>query len=283
MIVITAATGQLGRLVVDGLLAQLPADQIAVAVREPAKAADLAAKGIEVRHGDYTDPDSLKAAFQGADKVLLISSSEVGQRLSQHKNAIEAAQAAGVDHLVYTSLLHADTSTLNLAPEHLGTEELLATSGLTTTILRNGWYTENHEQPIKQAVESGVIIGSAGEGRLHNASRKDYAAAAVAVLTGTGHEGKVYELAGDTGWTLAELAAEVGKVSGREVRYDDLTPEAHQETLVGFGVPAEVAELYVGWDQGIKTGQLVEIGGDLSKLIGRPATPLAEVVAEILA
>ncbi|WP_328991317.1 SDR family oxidoreductase [Kribbella sp. NBC_01245] len=282
MIVVTAATGQLGRLVIDGLLERVPANQLVAAVRDPAKAADLAAKGVDVRQADYTDSESLALAFKGADKVLLISGSEVGQRVAQHTNAIEAAKAANVGHLVYTSVLHADTSTLSLAVEHLATEKVLQASGLTSTILRNGWYTENYGQPVTQSVETGVIIGSAGDGQIYGAARKDYAAAAVEVLTGTDHENKVYELAGDNGFTLADLAAAVTKASGREVRYDNLTLDAHKETLVGFGLPAEVAAMLAGWDQGISTGDLADTSGELSRLIGRPTTPLAGTVADLL-
>jgi NAD(P)H dehydrogenase (quinone) len=197
MIVVTGATGQLGRLVVEGLLKKVPATELAVAVRTPAKAADFAERGVQVRTADFTQPAGLAAAFAGADKLLLISSNEVGQRVPQHQAVVTAAKEAGVGHLVYTSLLHADTSTLGLAPEHRATEQLIRESGIPFTFLRNGWYTENYAPTITQAVEQGSFPGSAGDGKVASASRADYADAAVAALTGEGHEGKSYELAGD--------------------------------------------------------------------------------------
>jgi len=201
MIVVTGATGQLGQLVVEGLVRRVPAADIAVAVRNPAKAAGLAALGVQVRTADYNAPESLATAFADADRLLLISGSEVGRRVAQHAAAIDAARQAGVGHLVYTSLLHADTSTLGLAPEHLATEQAIRDSGLPSTLLRNGWYTENYTQAILLAAETGSFAGNAGYGAISSAARADYAEAAVAVLTGEGHQGRVYELAGDVAWT----------------------------------------------------------------------------------
>lgn len=282
MIVVTGATGQLGQLVVDGLLKKIPATEITAAVRNPAKAAGLAAHGVQVKVADYTDPESLVAAFTGADKVLLISSNEVGKRLPQHLAAIAAAKQARVGHLVYTSVLRADTSTLGLAGEHRGTEAAIRDSGLPFTILRNSWYTENYAQPIAQAVESGSYVGSAGDGKVASATRADYADAAVEVLTGDGHQGAVYELAGDVSWSFPELAAELSRATGKEVTYRNLPAEQHREVLVGAGVPAEFAGALVGYDQGIAQGQLDDNTGQLRALLGRPTTPLAEAVTAIL-
>ena len=275
MIVVTGASGSLGRLVVKAL----PADQVVAAVRNPEKAADL---GVPVRVADYDRPETLVEAFTGADKVLLISGSEVGKRLPQHTAVIEAARKAGVPHIVYTSLLRADTSTLGLAPEHKATEQLIRESGIPFTILRNGWYTENYASVFAQAAQTGGFVGSGGEGRIASATRADYAAAAVAVLTGTGHEGRTYELAGDTGWTYPELAQVLTKVTGREVAYTNLPAEQHREALVSHGVPAQYADLLVDSDQGIAVGQLDDSTGELAKLIGRPTTPLATTVADLL-
>ena len=283
MIVVTGATGHLGKLVVEGLLEKLPADQVVAAVRTPEKAADLAERGVDVRRADYTDPDSLVTAFKDADKVLLISSSEVGQRVAQHQAVIEAAEQAGVGHLVYTSAPKATTSALVLAPEHKATEELIEASGLTATILRNNWYHENYTEVIKQAAQTGTFAGSAGEGRVASATRADYAAAAVAVLTGEGHEGKTYELAGDVAWSYAELAAEIGKAAGREVTYADLPADEHAQILTQAGLPEPVVGLLVTLDADTKNGLLAETTADLRTLTGRPSTPIAVTVAEIVA
>ncbi|MBE8522480.1 SDR family oxidoreductase [Amycolatopsis sp. H6(2020)] len=281
MIVVTGATGHLGKLVVEGLLEKLPADQVVAAVRSPEKAADLAERGVDVRRADYTDPESLVTAFKGADKVLLVSSSEVGQRVAQHQAVVEAAKEAGVRHLVYTSAPQATTSTLVLAPEHKATEELIGASGLAATILRNNWYNENYADTIKQAAQSGSFVGSAGDGRVASATRADYAAAAVAVLTGEGHEGKIYELAGDVTWTNADLAAEIGKATGREITYVDLPADEHVKALTGAGLPEPVAGFLAALDANIKDGLLAETTDDLRTLIGRPSTPIGVTVAEI--
>lgn len=282
MIVVTGATGQLGRLVIDSLLEKVPADQVAVAVRNPDKAAEIAARGVQVRTADYEDPDSLVAAFQGADKVLLISGNEVGKRLPQHTAVVEAAKKAGVGHLVYTSLLHADASTLGLAPEHKATEQVIRESGLPFTFLRNGWYTENYASSIAQGVETGSFTGSAGEGRVASATRADYADAAAAVLTGAGHENKIYELTGDAAWSYPELAAELTKAAGRDVAYRNVSTPEHRELLIGAGLPAGYADLLADSDRGIADGELGHTPGDLRALIGRPTTPLGEAVAAII-
>lgn len=279
MIVVTGATGQLGRLVVEGLKEQLPADQIVAAVRSPEKAADL---GVTVRKADYNEPETLLAALEGADKVLLISGNEVGSRVPQHQAVVEAAQKAGVAHVVYTSTPKADTSPLILAPEHKATEEILRDSGLTFTLLRNGWYNENYEQTVRQAVQKGHFIGSAGEGKTASAARADYAAAAVAVLTGEGHQNKIYELSGDVAWTRAELSATISGVAGKPVVYTDLTPEQHQAALVEAGLPEATAQFVVALDGNTKDGLLADASGELRELIGRPTTPIADTVAEIV-
>lgn len=283
MIVVTAASGQLGRLVIEQLLLQLPADQIVAAVRSPAKVADLAARGVEIREADYTRPATLEAAFRGADQLLLISSSEVGQRLPQHRNAIDAARRAGVGLVAYTSLLHADTSPLPLRAEHLATEALLKESGLPHVLLRNGWYTENYLASVPPALAHGAYIGSAGNGRISSAARADYAAAAAAVLTTPGHAGKVYELAGDESYTLSELAAEITRQSGKTVIYQDLPAADFKAALLGAGLPEGLAGLLAESDVGASQGGLFDDGRQLSRLIGRPTTPLATLLAAALA
>lgn len=280
-ITITAATGQLGRLVVDALLERgVEPQQIVAAVRTPAKAEDLAAKGVQVREADYERPETLGAAFAGTDRLLLISSNEVGKRGVQHANAIEAAKAAGVGSIAYTSVIKADSSGILLAGEHLATERLIRDSGLPFTFLRNSWYLENYTAPAQLAgtVERGVLLGAAGDGRVAAATRADYAAAAAAVLTGDGHQNQVYELGGDERFTLSELAATISTVAGKPVRYQDLPQAEYAKALLEAGVPAVGAEVLSDSDAGIARGELDTDSGDLRRLIGRPTTTPADAV-----
>lgn len=276
MIAITGATGQLGRLVVEGLLASQPASSIVAIVRDPAKASAWAARGVQVRQGDYTQPAALAQALKGVDKLLLISSSEVGQRTAQHRNVIDAARQAGVKLVAYTSILRADSSPLGLAREHRETEALLRASGLPHVLLRNGWYTENYTASAPAAVQHGAVLGSAGAGRYAFAARADYAAAAVAVLTQEGQAGRVYELAGDTAYTLADYAAEIARQSGKPVAYQNLPEADYAKALVQIGLPDFVAAMLAESDVGASKGALFDEGRALSRLIGRPTTPLAD-------
>ena len=278
MIVITGASGQLGRLVIEALLNKLPAGKIVAAVRHPEKVADLAARGVQVRQADYDQPASLAAAFKGADKLLLISASEVGRRVPQHRAVIEAAKAAGVGLLAYTSILHADTSPLPLAAEHQETERLIRASGLPAVILRNGWYTENYTAGIPTALQYGVVLGSAAQGRIASAARADYAQAAAAVLTRDDQAGRIYELAGDESYTLGELADEIARQSGKTVTYQDLPESEFKAALLGAGLPDFLATLLAESDVGASKGGLFDDGRQLSALIGRPTTPMAELV-----
>lgn len=277
---ITGATGQLGRRVVEKLKQRADAGQLVALVRSPEKAADL---GIAVQAFDYTRPETLAEGLKGIDHLLLISGNEIGQRKVQHQNIIEAAQKAGVKWIVYTSLLHADTSSLSLAGEHLETENLLAASGIPYTILRNGWYTENYTGSVPGALQAGAFAGSAGEGRISSATREDFAEAAAVVLSGEGHAGKVYELAGDEAYTLQELAAEVSKQTGRTIPYTNLPEEEYAGILASLGVPQPFAQALAGFDTGASKGDLYDEGKTLSQLIGRPTTPLSEAVRQVLA
>jgi len=283
MIVITGASGQLGRLVIEALLQTVPAGEIVAAVRHPEKVADLAARGVQVRLADYDQPATLAAAFAGADKLLLISANEVGRRVPQHRAVIDAAKAAGVGLLAYTSLLHADSSPLPLAAEHQETEALIRASGLPAVILRNGWYTENYLAGIPAALQYGVVLGSAAEGRIASAARADYAAAAAAVLTQDDQAGRIYELAGDASYTLAELAAEITKQSGQAVNYQNLPESEFKAALLGAGLPDFLATLLAESDVGASKGGLFDDSHQLSQLIGRPTTSLANMVAAQLA
>lgn len=283
MIVITGATGKLGRHAVEQLLASgVPAKELTITARDPTKAADLAARGVTVRQADYSKPETLPGALEGAEKLLFISASEIGKRVAQHHAVIEAAKAAGLKLVVYTSLLHADRSSISLAAEHKATEEEIVASGLPYVILRNGWYLENYTENLAPALEQGAFIGSAGEGLIAAASRADYAAAAVRVLTTPGHESKVYELAGDVPFTMSQLAEEVARQSGRSVVYKDMPAAEHEAALLGAGLPPPVVTMLVSADAGIGRGELNNASGDLRRLIGRPTTPLSDAVAAAL-
>lgn len=278
-IAITGATGQLGRLVIDKLKGKLPADQIVALARSPEKAADL---GVAARVFDYDRPETLSAALAGVDTLLLISSSEVGKREAQHTAVVEAAKQAGIGRIVYTSLLRADTSALSLAGEHLFTEKLILASGIPYTFLRNGWYVENYAASVQGALAHGALIGAAGQGRIAAAARADYADAAVAVLTGADHAGKIYELAGDTAFTLADLAAELSRQTGRDIPFQNLAPADYAAALTGAGVPAPFAEMLAGWEVEIAKGALFDDGHTLSQLIGRPTASLADGVKALI-
>jgi NAD(P)H dehydrogenase (quinone) len=279
-IAITGATGQLGRIIVETLKTRLPADRIVALARTPEKAADL---GVAVRAFDYSDPETLAPALDGVDTLLLISSNAVGQRVAEHGAVIAAAKAAGVGRLLYTSVLRADISPLGLAEEHRQTEAVIKASGLTFTILRNGWYLENYAGSILGAVAHGAVIGSAGDGRIAAAARADYAEAAVAALTGEGHAGRTYELAGDEAFTLAELAAEIARQTGRAIPYTYLPEPEYAAALAGAGLPEPIARMIASSDARAAQGALYDDGHELSRLIGRPTTPLAAAVAAALA
>lgn len=282
MIVITGASGQLGRLVIEALLKSVPAGQIVAAVRKPASVADLAARGVVVREADYDRPETLSSAFAGASKLLLISANEIGRRTPQHKAVIDAAVQAGVQLLAYTSLLRADSSPLPLAAEHKATEALIRASGLPAVILRNGWYIENHLAALQTARDHGAVFGAAGEGRFSAAARADYAEAAAAVLLADKQAGKVYELGGDSAYTLGRLAAEIGAQIGKPVVYTDLPEADYKGALMAAGLPEGFAALIASSDVGASKDGLLEEGRALSALIGRPTTALAKVIAQAL-
>jgi NAD(P)H dehydrogenase (quinone) len=279
-IVVTGATGQLGHLIVEALLRDgvSPSDIVAGG-RELGKLDDVAAQGVRVARIDYDDPASMDDALAGADTLMLVSASEPGKRVAQHKVAIEAAVKAGVSRIVYTSAPRATTSPLILAPEHKETEELIAASGIPATILRNGWYTENYVGAAHQAAGSGTLVSSVGEGLVSSASRRDYADAAAVVLTTDGHEGKVYELSGDVAWSQAELAAAIAEVSGKNVEYSPVSTEQHAAILKSAGLDEGTIGFVTALDSNIRDGLIGYTSGDLSKLIGRPTTPLAEGLA----
>ena len=282
MIVVTGATGQLGQLVIEALLERgTEPGSIVAAVSSPAKAEGLERRGVQVRRADLNEPESLVRAFSGADRVLLISSNAIGTRVVQHRAAIDAARAAGVRLLAYTSILNAGFATNLLAQDHRDTETYLRESGLPYTLLRNGWYTENHTGGLQGALKYGAIPGAGGQGRFASAARRDYAGAAAAVLTGQGHENKVYELGGEAPYTMDEFAAEVSRQAGKPVEYRDLPREAYAEALKGFGLSRIDAEAVA--DAEASRGELDTQSTDLATLLGRPSTPIAETIRLALA
>ncbi|MDT2008473.1 SDR family oxidoreductase [Rhodococcus opacus] len=279
-IAVTGATGHLGRLVVEALLDKgAPAADIVAVVRTPAKTADLADKGVDVRQAEYGDRAALEKALAGVDKLLLVSGSDLGQRIAQHSNVIDAAKAAGVGFIAYTSVLDAQNTPLGLAVEHRGTEDRLAESGIDFALLRNGWYWENYLGSIPAARETGALFGSAGTGVVAAAARKDYAEAAAAVLLADGQAGKVYELGGDERLTYGELAEVMSAVLGKPVSYKDLPQAEYAAVLEGAGLPAPVANMLADSDAGVAVGALDTESGDLQRLIGRSSTPAATALA----
>lgn len=285
MIIVTGATGQLGRLVIATLIHQhqIPANTIAAVVRNCEKANDLAALGVEVRVADYDNSEAWDQALTGAEKILLISSSEIGKRSAQHQTVIDAANRAQVKLLVYTSVLHADQSELGLAAEHRATEQALIASGLAFVVLRNGWYIENYMGTIAAALANGAVIGCAGNGAISAASRADYAEAAAQVLVSAQTPGSIYELAGDHAFTMADLAATLSDKSGQQIPYINLSAVEYEQALLQAGLPAPIAQLLADADVGISKGALFEGRQQLSTLIGRPSTPMADVVARVIA
>jgi len=279
MIVITGATGQLGRLVIASLLKTIPAPNIVAAVRNLDKAKDLADLGVQVRYADYSQPQSWDAALAGASKVLLISSSEIGQRFAQHRTVIDAAKRANVQLLAYTSLLHADISPLGLAAEHQATEQYLASSNVPFVLLRHGWYTENYTGSLAASIAHGALYGCAVDGKISSASRADYAEADAIVLTTENQAGKVYELAGDSAYTLTELAAEVSQQTGKSINYISLPEQEYQALLVKVGLPEAFAQLLADSDTGASKGALYDNSKQLSQLIGRATTSLKASIA----
>ncbi|HEY8699451.1 MAG TPA: SDR family oxidoreductase [Arthrobacter sp.] len=283
-IVITGATGQLGRLVVEALMQRnVPAAEIVATGRSIEKLADFEARGVQAKPMDYSDPASVAQALQGATKVLLISGSEVGKRVDQHRTVIEAAKAEGVELVAYTSIANADTTTMKLAGEHQATEAILKDSGVPFAILRNGWYLENYTDQLAGTLAQGALAGSAGEGKVSAASRADYAEAAAAVLVADNQAGKVYELGGDRPFTLAELAQEISAAASKPVTYQNLPVEEYAGLLAGFGIPELFADILADSDLGIARGDLLVSGSDLRELIGRPTTPMPAAVRSAVA
>lgn len=280
MIAVTGANGKFGSLVIEGLLQRIPSEEIIAVVRKPAEATLLQKLGVQIRQGDYDQPETLKEAFQGVEKVLLVSAVVPGQRLRQHKAVIDAAKTAGVKFVAYTSMLNADTSTHMLAAEHLATEQYLANSGLKFALLRNAWYLENHIGMVDAALQHGALVGSAGDGRFASATRADLAQAAVAVLTESAEPKLTYELAGDSSFSMSEFAQELTRRTGREILYTELEPEAYRNLLAGLGLPSVIVDVLVDADLKARLGNFDSSSKDLSQLIGHPTTTLSEAVRQ---
>ncbi len=278
-IAVTGATGHLGQLVVNQLKSKTAIENIVALVRTPSKAKDF---GVEVREFDYTQPALQVSNLKGIDALLLISGNEIGKRAEQHANVIKSARQAGVKWIVYTSILHADHTSISLAGEHLETEKALKESGIPYTIMRNGWYTENYTGSIPGAIAGGAFIGSAGDGKISSAARADFAEAAAVVLTGNGHQGKIYELAGDSAYTLTDLTKELSRQTGKDIPFKNLPEAEYANILISFGLPEGIAQAIAGWDVSVSKGDLFDESHTLSKLIGRPTTPLSKTIEEAL-
>lgn len=274
--VVFGATGQLGSFVIDSLKQEVPAESILALGRNEDALSDLATRGVTVGKIDYKTPTTVSGVLKAGDRVLLISSSEVGQRFPQHSTVIQAAKDAGVAGIVYTSLTSATTSKSVLASEHKATEKLLAEAGIPFTVLRNNWYTENHIQDFQQAVATGAISNNYGSGKIASAPRKDYAEAAAKVLATSDFSGKVFELGGDSAWDYAEFAATVGEVLGKSVDYTEIGDEEQQSLLEGFGLDQGTAGFVTALGTGIREGALDLVTGDLSKILGRATETLKE-------
>ena len=282
-IVITGASGQLGGLTVEALLARgVPAADIVATGRDIATLKGFADRGVVVRRADFAEPDSLAAAFEGADRLLLISTTTVDERVANHRRAIDAAVAAGVSLVAYTSMSHADRATTILAATHRATEDYLREHAVPSVMLRNSWYLENYTAQLPQILGNGAVVGAAGQGRISAASRADYADAAAVVLTTEGHAGEVYELGGDEAFTLSEVAATISAVSGKRITYTDLPADELAQVLTRAGLPAELAHVLVDADLGMSRGELFNASGDLRRLIGRPTTPPVDAIADAL-
>ncbi len=280
MILVTGATGKLGHFIVNGLMERgVPVSELAVLVRSPDRASDYAALGVEVRKGDYADPPSLEAALQGVQKLMFVSSSEFESRATHHRNVVAAAKKVGVASVFYTSILHAEDSPLDLASDHQDTEAALRESGLSYTLLRNGWYFENYTDNLATALEHGALLGAAGEGTFSMATRKDYADAAVSVMTSSEEQGgRIYELGGAPAITLSDLAKEVARQANKPVEYINLSTQEYEGKLLEFGLPAPIARVLSNSDEGAKNGFLRTDSRDLQSLLGRPSTTLKQAV-----
>ncbi len=279
-IAITGSTGHLGRLAVAALKSRVPAADIIALARDPAKAADL---GVPVRLFDYQRPETLSAALQGVATLVLISSNDFSDRAGDHLRVIAAAKAAGVGRIVYTSILKGDAQPMLLAADHITTEAAIKASGLPYTLLRNGWYTENYTGSLAASVAHGALIGSAGTGKISAAARADYAEAIAVVASTSGHDGQAYELGGDTAFTMADMAAEVSRQTGKAIPYTSLPADSYAGILQGFGLPEGFAQVLADSDVKASQGHLHDASRTLSRLIGRPTTPMAATVKAALA
>lgn len=282
MILVTGSTGQLGRLVIEQLLARVAPDRVVAGARNPAKAADLAEKGVSVRALDYHVPETVAAAMKGIERVLLISSSDFNDRPGQHRRVIEAAKSEGVELVAYTSILRAPDSPMILAQDHRVTEEALREVDVPHAVLRNGWYSENYLMDLPGTIERGVMIGAAGEGRVSPACRADLAEAAAIVVSGQEQAGKVYELGGDEALSYPEVAQAIAEAAGQPVIYQDMPPTQYAAALEGAGVPGAFAGILADSDLGVSKGLLEEKTGTLRGLLGRPTTSFGDVVRQML-
>lgn len=280
-IAITGATGQIGELVIQNLLKSTKAENIVALVRNVEKAQSLKQQGVELRLFNYDQPETLVPVLEGIDKLLLISANEIGRRTPQHQAVIQAAISANVPYIAYTSLLNAPTSLLGLAQEHRETEALILQSSLKYTFLRNNWYNDNYLANVQHTAETGILYGSAQDGKISSASRLDYAEAAATVLNTEGHENKIYELAGSTSFTLADLASYIANASGKAVDYQNISAEDYTQALTAAGLPSALINVIVDADIQTAKGAMFSDSKDLERLIGRKTTPIQDQVTAL--
>jgi NAD(P)H dehydrogenase (quinone) len=275
---VTGASGHLGRFVIEQLLARgVPQSDVVAVVRNRGKATSLARRGVQVREANYSRPQTLGAALAGVNRLLLVSSSELGQLAAQHSNVITAARTAGVSRIAYTSMLNADDSTSPLAGGHRETERVLREAGVPYTLLRNGYYTEVYTDPLGEYLQDGEILGAAGHGKIAAATRADYAAAAAAALLQDKGENRTYELGGPA-FDLPQLAQVISEITGTKVTYHDLPAGKYAWALQRTGLDEATARFVAALDASIARGDLETSSQDLARLLGRPATLLTEVV-----
>ncbi|MDB5103613.1 MAG: hypothetical protein JWP91_1302 [Fibrobacteres bacterium] len=281
-ILVTGATGHFGSKVMERLLEHVPAKHLIASVTDPKRAGNLKKRGVDVRHGDFDFTHTLDHAFKGADRMLLISTMGDNEtRIRQHLAAVEAARQAKVKFIAYTSIAKADNTSLWLGEVHRATETAIRATGIPFCLLRNNWYLENEAPVFKAALDGAPVTTSAGEGKVGWALRSDYALAAANVLTGTGHGNKVYELSGPP-LTYPGLAAVMSTVIKRQVPYHNLDDSTFAKFLSQSGWPQELVFLTVEIHRAIREGALDVNRLDLETLMGRPVTPLANGIEEVL-
>lgn len=281
-LLVTGATGKFGSKVVETLLKTIPADQLAVSVRQPEKAKALKEQGVDVRQGNFDEPESLDVAFEGIDRLLIISTDgDNDTRTHQHGNAVAAAKRAGIKFIAYTSIVNAQESTNLFAPTHKATELAIKETGIPYSFLRNNWYFENEIPTIESILFGAPWVTSAGDGKVGWALQEDYAEVAAKVLADEGHEYTTYELAGKA-LSQGEVVSVLAELLDKEIAVERVDDETYSQIMKKAGIPDVVLPLLVDIQRSIREGSLDIESDDMEKLIGRPATPINEALTQIL-